>query len=442
MGKIDLYSFQKGVDVVRSPAHMEQETLLSGQNAVFDPNGVEGGIRKRGGLAKLNASALGGGASVVGATLVPLPDYGVGFTRYLYVALDSTTNTWRRSTDGTTWANVTSPSQPQKFTKLLDSTRDGARRLANYNGRMYFPEDDYVQYNAANHTPPPMRAWDGADQATAFVVPPGRAGVGTNAYAIYDALTVEDTIYVTVYDPPAGAPNLEGRVLAFSPQSGALSIVGNAFGSGTGEITRGFPISLAWWLGRLWAGTFDLACGALGRIVYIRPGIDETWTTDYDSPAGDGYVLDMAVYRGQLYAAFSADSGSDAKVRVRTTLGAWSTSDSVASGSGDANSFMGLCVFNDELYATYYDRDGGATPRILVRKFDGATWTTDVDVGTTYARKLPGAMKVFNSALYVTFREDGVGDNGFVLKRTTGGTWSNVDNNQPIRGFIETVDVY
>jgi hypothetical protein len=60
-GKTNVYNVgELGIDVVESPVHTPDGALLSAQNAQPAPIELEGGLRKRDGLAKHNATAAAG----------------------------------------------------------------------------------------------------------------------------------------------------------------------------------------------------------------------------------------------------------------------------------------------------------------------------------------------------------------------------------------------
>lgn len=71
--KLNVYNLgEKGVNVTVSPIHLEDGELTSGQNAVYDPKGEEGGLRQRDGMTKLNSTAAAG--AIKGFISLPLPD--------------------------------------------------------------------------------------------------------------------------------------------------------------------------------------------------------------------------------------------------------------------------------------------------------------------------------------------------------------------------------
>lgn len=49
-----------GIDLVNSPVHIEDTSLLACQNAQISPHDAELALRKRDGMAKVNSSVLAG----------------------------------------------------------------------------------------------------------------------------------------------------------------------------------------------------------------------------------------------------------------------------------------------------------------------------------------------------------------------------------------------
>lgn len=62
-GKVDIYRLgDVGVDVVNSPIHKEDGSLLSAQNAAYRLDRAEGGIGKRPGMTELNTVSTAAGS--------------------------------------------------------------------------------------------------------------------------------------------------------------------------------------------------------------------------------------------------------------------------------------------------------------------------------------------------------------------------------------------
>ena len=83
-----------------------------------------------------------------------------------------------------------------------------------------------------------------------------------------------------------------------------------------------------------------------------------------------------------------------------------------------------MCVFNGVLYVGWTEGTGAVTARIDT--YDGSAWAVDVNLT---AGEVVRQMCVFNSELYVVLGEvTGVSTASHVVKRTSGGVWSIVDN--------------
>lgn len=60
-GKHNVYNLgEEGIDIVESPVHVAEGVLLNAQNAQLSPIDLEGGFRKRNGMAKFNSSVAAG----------------------------------------------------------------------------------------------------------------------------------------------------------------------------------------------------------------------------------------------------------------------------------------------------------------------------------------------------------------------------------------------
>jgi hypothetical protein len=99
-------------------------------------------------------------------------------------------------------------------------------------------------------------------------------------------------------------------------------------------------------------------------------GGDTLWTLDHAMTNGTG-VLTMASYQGQLYVGSQTGSAQNSLIEVRSGLGAWSTSDTVAGGVTHYS--LALIVFGANLY--YVNN-------VDVRKFDGTSWSSVSTAGS------------------------------------------------------------
>jgi hypothetical protein len=437
-GKINLFNFgDLGVDIVKSPLHIPDGAWQLAQNAEFCLQGGQGGVKARGGMAKINTIALAG--TVQAAAVAP---FGYPSTIKLMVGLNTgETNAWDESPDGTSFSGL-SPSTLERAAGIDKSPAvlglgvlSAGQRCASFNNRFYYPGDNYVLYPTVGATAPPYVVWTGSAYSELFRVPDNpTATAGSKPYWISESLQYNNLIYFGVYDPGGVAPDHKGRVLQFDPVNGTLTQIGNRFGQGTGESTKGFPMCLATYLGQLWVGTYGIAGNNQGRVYRINPGFDETWTVDLTATLHNGYYMGLCQYNGKLYAGTDADSSGTAIVQQRTSTGTWSTS--LSAPASNVSYFSGLIVYNGLLFCCWYKSAAGS---VLIKSFDGTTWSTDLDVAGTYAAKPPGLPFVYRGNLYWPFLGSETSPSnttGFLLKRTTAGSWSRQLNNVGIRGAL------
>ena len=131
-----------------------------------------------------------------------------------------------------------------------------------------------------------------------------------------------------------------------------------------------------------------------------------------------GGVAALSVYSSKLYAALYNDAGIFGTVQL-CDGGVIADSDVAASGTSRAyNGYTALAVFGSNLYAAYWNND--TTPYMLVRKFDGTTWSTVLTINTSSARPILAFAKT-STTLYMI----GGGDasNTMLYQTTDGTTW-------------------
>lgn len=443
----------KGVQLTATPLHTPDTGLLQGENVEFDRDGGLGGIASRKSLVELNATALAGEVKHIVNLPFPYPS-----VKVLMLALNAgevaSGRSWAESLDGATWTNISSSDldaavATAKFTANVSTNLTPVyfympQRTASYKRRIYFASDDYVVwYTGMVTTPtrPPIDQYDGGDGLELFRLPDNpTATAGSFPYWILGIWIFNGLMYLLTFDPGGTAPNHKGRVLTFDPQQGTIALVGNRFGDGTGENKRGMPYALASYQGRIFVCTMGIAGSGPepgGRVYYILPGVDSTWTTDRTLTASGEFGMDLLPFQGNLYMAVNGAGAHTARVDVRNSAGAWATS---FTAPGTNVSYMcGLIEFEDNLFAAYCNLNG-APKYGLIKKFNGTTWTTDKDVFTDYTltAHVAGTPFVFEGNLYWPWYE-AVNDSattGFLLKRTSGGTWSQVLTSRGLRGAM------
>ncbi len=442
-----------GVNVVKSPIHLDDNELTKAQNAQPDNAGGLGSVRKRDGLVALNTALAG---SVVGIVGLPLPDFGA-VTRTMYAALgNAAANTWVKSTDGTTWVNATVPAIAQRRTKLsAPSTIFFVNnRMVAVDHKLLYPKDNYVQYPTASSDAPPYNMFDGTNDTTIAQIPfnPGSGATpgDTDSYSILDSCLHKGQLYISTYDPTGGSPDRNGRVFRLDYITGQLTQVGNAFGDGTAEVVGGMPWALCSYQGLLFCGVYGITGAGVGRVYRINTDVaTAVWAED--NPTGtplDGYVTSMREWQGNLYVAcMEDDGGTAANIFKRTSAGVYS---SVTTGTGiDGGNYwavlgtFGATVPTTYLWAVNINTAGTPDTNEIWKCDTAGTWTLDKDVFATYALNLHvGQMVVFGGAMYIVYptsSDNGV--DGFILKRTSAGVYSQVLTAANLRGFIETLVV-
>lgn len=431
---------ERGVQITSSPIHTPDGGLLDAQNVEFVRDQGLGGLGSRAGTAPLNTTALAG--PVMAVSNMPLsfpeglrtPPAGL----YMLVGLNNgETNTWDRTRNGTTYAGLPTSTllRPAGVDKWATVTRPiGCARAASPQAQaLYYAGNDYVQGTDA----PPFLVFRQNQDFTQFRVPMNPA-ITTPSLLITDVLTYNGVIYLAVLDALDGGGSHRGRVLAFDPSNGTLKQIGNRFGPDAGEVLFGYPACLAFYLGRLWVGLVSISISGQGPWSIDPTLPNDVWAVNNHVVAIP--ITAMCAYRGTLYIGTDALSGPTNYVFARTSTGTLPTAFTSTGTPTVIPYFYGAIVFNDALYIAWY---GGATGDCLIHKFDGTTWTTDLDVGTTYASLAPCQPVVFNGHLYWGFNDDttATGTSNFLLQRTVGGVWSQVLSGVGVRGTLGFVNM-
>jgi hypothetical protein len=416
-GKLDLYNLgQLGVNTDKNPIELEDGELTKSQNAIHDPLGSMGGLRKRPGLVKVNSVAAAG--SINGAVGVPIVVGSAGNdggltpapavapdTRTFLVArrITSSTAGWNTSTDGfvtspTTggpdgFAAAATPRVPDNLWVGMEESGDSTlhkcraiysgRPMVTYRNRLYYAGNDYTFQS----TSPTIRMWDGTTDYKLTVVP---ARQNTVAEAVTDMIVGGDgLLYFIVHDSGVNSANtMKSRVFSLDPNTGVLSQVGSGFPLSP-ETVR-VPFSLCWHQGQLWTRTHGAGIGAASQVVYnIRPGIDSEWTIDTSDGTTHTSCNLLMSFQGQLFMPIVADQNTAALIRLRSTLGVFSTTLTatlVQSGAptmtafGYANAFTCGAIFGGNLYLAYWNQEGAANDNsgdkyLRIYKYTGSAWS-------------------------------------------------------------------
>ena len=415
-----------GVNLVTDPLKLKDSEATQLQNAELLDDEQTGGrtaLKQRGGFAALNGSALSG--SVVGGTGWPLKTTYVRTLHASRQAEDS--NTWKTSTNGTTWVDTATPAAAAIDSKFADeNNKRDARRMVAFRTYLLYPGNGYTQ----DTDPPIVVLWDGAASVTVCAIAaPGSISNSSAApiFAIVDMFVAEGNLYVLTHEPGGSSTHNCGQVLSLDLDSGVLRQVATAFSGTSPEIDGGAPSCMAYYKGQLFVGlNGEATTDGIGKIVRCFPGVDTTWTTDVSNLSG--HVSSLGVFLGKLYAGTQSSATSAEKIYERSpTAGTWAA---VFTGVGaGANAFCGcLSVHSDVLYAVQYHE---TAPTIHIKSSaDGTTWATSRDCDASdgaVAGNLPGQMATLSSALHVVFRSTTTSATDGFIMRLASGTWTKVD---------------
>ena len=456
-GKISIYNLgQLGVDVVKSPVHIDDGAFTSLQNGQVDSVQGVGGIRRRDGMAKLNAVALAG--AVRGMSAVPLPDF-TQLVRTFYVPIDdagaAATFNFRKSTNGTTWATTSSGLVYPAQVSILTAIDGGAIHSlpsapwAALNNRYYYPGNDYTPAT----TNPTLHMWDGTTDIVLVTIPsnpfsPTVIPRGIVALVPYSAAG----LLVSVLDDTNRA-----RILLLDVTTGRLTHLGPQTDMGPTPNGAGVCIRPVVWQGKIfWFGR-NLSGGAAMKSFWVRPG-DSTWTVDSTSATGNlntGYCQGATMFLGDLYFGSIADTGAAALLRKRAAAGGYTTAQtSGTTNQGNHYGPFGVSLDGLTMYVWQNTKavTGGGTNtagvQLILRSTDGTNFSTELDVGARLnnAHEYAGIPYVdSNGDIYWPVVTSG--QLGKILKRTfAGGAWSVVDGNDnhlsdgnPMRGPINAI---
>jgi len=415
---------QRGLNIVADPLTLPDGTLLKAENVEFVREGGIGGLASRAGLAPLNASALG--AAVLAIVNIPIDTAAFGSSASgLLVALHPSapvsSSVWLFSNDGAAF------SVPTGLASMLAAGEVNSTVLLGQRQRLAvraFESVFAVSYGTDLATVPPKLAkWDGTDASQPALDLPSTDGLTPPTSApsiVLDVLAVGALLYFTTTQAGVGGPNGQlVRVFRFLPSSGVLTQIGNtidAGGAGSGELAGG----LAFAYGNLFLG-ISTSAFLPGRVYRILPDIETTWTLDETLPAGHD-LISIGTFAGELYVGTHLTGGLSL-IRKRTSAAVWSTSFTGASNDG----YIGpLIEFDSKLFAGWWRSTG---PQLLVQVFDGTSWTEDENLVTTFSFTAVtrfGQAVEFGGALYWSMPRPGAypTENGSLLKRDTGGTWT------------------
>lgn len=463
MGKIDIYGWG-GVNTTKNPVQLENSELTKAQNAIRDAAGEHGALRKRPGLTKINTIALSG--SVNGFVNVPINVVG---TRRFLVGVDqdiTASYQWITSTD--TFTNTSTATSPAACTRGNTTRSQGwfaanggngaslTNRACQIEDRFIYP-GDYTRGN-----PAPVRIYDGTVDKFLFEIPLnakvvadiGLTGYATKPGSIMQMLVVGKKIYLVSIDYVHVNTGSYSRIMEYDMETGTLSQIGQSCsgwvndvctasnGGDTGGSTGVFSC-VAWHQGMLYAGVgpppAEVANSTGAGVYRIRPGVDTTWTYDFDNSGAADTDLEtpvcMASYKGKLYVGMMDQNSATARIVVRDYAGSYSNSTTGGSSTGSA--WTDMIVFGENLYACLYDDNGGSSTS-SIWKFDNSSWTNVKTLSTATANPYIGvSMVVHNGRLFVLALNDS--RSAMVTHTADGSSWtdqtSNMGNSNMVSPF-------
>ncbi|MFC5468864.1 dockerin type I domain-containing protein [Cohnella suwonensis] len=144
------------------------------------------------------------------------------------------------------------------------------------------------------------------------------------------------------------------------------------------------------------------------------------------------------VFNNALYAVWREHNGTIYQIRVKKYDGAsWTNADggsalNVVSANGAQNPT--LIVYNNALHAAWEEHNG-ASFQIRVKKYDGTSWTSadgggtsGLNVDSSIAASSPN-LAVFNNALYAAWYENNGSADQIRVKKYDGTSWTSADGN-------------
>lgn len=356
-----------GVQLVKSPLHMDDSEVIQAQNAEpYRDRGLTG-VRKRPAFRPINTEATSAIAGILGIELAStgagnnLATDGVsndipatGTQGLIIVARNThpTTQAWKYTSDGgTTWSTTTA---------LAKNIGDNSHSMVLYKGRAFYAgELDSIGQ---------ILCFDGQKEFEFTRLPFGPASDNVGGTAINMVGMAMGLFYVSLNN------GTTGRVYSVNPVTGAATQAGGTFTTAN-EIV----VDVCAYEGRVWIATQNDNTKA-AHIYSIRPGVDTVWTTERTtSDLGTNQFLNynsLAASVGQLYAATSAPAGFAALIEKRTAGGTWST-ELTAGSSAAAGHYDKLVIWNGFLYA---QQAYSTTVFDVVKQASVGTWGVDKDM--------------------------------------------------------------
>lgn len=452
----------RGVNVVTAPTHLTDDELLSAQNAEVVSVGGENAIDQRPGMSRINATSLGGSVLVAHDVQAPIRS---DFTAYLYAGMYGTspTSPWRRSSDGVTWSQVTSPTQPFSNNSNIPSYFKNFPKAVTVGASIYYVD---------NHAPIQLHSFDGYNDsivgsllvgvtgttlASPSVNPPDAQGAlsgfpaqtGATSYT-YKAVAVAGASHsaaVTLFTTTTGPATLDAiskyAVFDLSGQGGLGTMVPGAtqydIYRTVGGATQGKIGSVPVWV-TPYGNQFSVGNGTqgitLGANFYdgglVGDGTTPPATAAGVAPANALAVLDMitdgtSIYFVTLDSSTSVDPASVGRIlafnTASTTWTQLGAAFPIASGNGTASA---LAFYDGALiYGTYIGTASGNTSyQATVLPASPLPAGGIPETHTTAASFATCAMAVLNGDIYVGYASLVAATAATIAKRTAPATWS------------------
>jgi hypothetical protein len=349
-----------------------------------------------------------------------------------------TSNTFRTSTNGTSWSTLTTGTKcAEALTKLGTAIAPLSMpvRWASVNNRLYYPGNDYTA-TGASATPSTIYTFDGTTAYLLAQIPIHTSfNYGADFHGVVDIIPYSPTeMLVTTYD--GNGATGRGRVMLLTVTTGQLTQLGPQ------TAVAGAPLALTVFQGKIYFGTFSTNL-TVSTIYWCRPG-DATLTADaLAMPAGE-FPISMCVFKGDLYMGTSAawpvaNPISSHIKKLSASSRAW-TNAQTNTGTGTAN-FIGPLILSSDsgtMYNMFYDA-AAVSPVIKIQSTtDGASWSTAYDialnVGSGYFNSGTPVLDSNGDIYWPVFDSN----QKMRLLRLASGVWSIVDStaNQYIRGPI------
>src|SRR5882762_5340518 len=344
-GKLSVYGLGRGgVNVDKSPIHLEDNELTKAQNAVQSKQsstgtGTDGGLVKRPALTKYNATA--GAGSIPGVINVPLGP-GPGLTTddrvTYYIALPASPF-WRTSTNSFSTSTTTTIIG----TRLATSSINGS---AMFNGRLYYIADT-VGVNRS------IRVFDSVQDRLFSSLPTG--------YTFLRLFALKGALYV-------GVANGTSAAYVYKLDSdGRLYQIGAALPTAIVDFH-----AIAYHNSDLYVTGKE--SGVAGKIYRIREFLATTataWTLDYTHTGGTtGIVYSMESFKGNLYANRGGTVSLGGALLQRSSSGSYSVVDDYVSTASIGHSVK---EFNGSLYSWVGQYQG--SNNAIRSSADGSAWS-------------------------------------------------------------------